>query len=110
MIPRYSLPEMAAVWSDEARLAHWLEIELLAVEAWAELGQIPDEDVAACRARASFTVEAVFERERVTRHDVAAFVDVIAASIWHRSNDRVIAGCRISRKHVRNAGSPLPRS
>ncbi len=81
MIPRYSLPEMAAVWSDEARLAHWLEIELLAVEAWAELGQIPDEDAAACRARASFTVEAVFERERVTRHDVAAFVDVVAASI-----------------------------
>jgi len=81
VIPRYSLPEMAAVWSDEARLAHWLEIELLAVEAWAELGQIPDEDAAACRARASFTVEAVFERERVTRHDVAAFVDVVAASI-----------------------------
>ena len=81
MIPRYSLPEMAAVWSDEARLAHWLEIELLAVEAWAELGQIPDEDAATCRARASFTVEAVFERERMTRHDVAAFVDVVAASI-----------------------------
>jgi adenylosuccinate lyase len=81
LIPRYSLPEMAAVWSDEARLTHWLEIELLAVEAWAELGQIPDEDAAACRARASFTVEAVFERERVTRHDVAAFVDVVAASI-----------------------------
>ena len=81
MIPRYSLPEMAAVWSDEARLTHWLEIELLAVEAWAELGRIPDEDAAACRARASFTVEAVFERERVTRHDVAAFVDVVAASI-----------------------------
>ena len=81
MIPRYSLPEMAAVWSDEARLTHWLEIELLAVEAWAELGQIPDEDAATCRARASFTVEAVFERERMTRHDVAAFVDVVAASI-----------------------------
>ncbi len=38
MIPRYRLPEMAAVWSDEARLANWLEIELLAVEALAELG------------------------------------------------------------------------
>ena len=81
MIPRYSLPEMAAVWSDEARLAHWLEIELLAAEAWAELGRIPDEDAATCRDRASFTLEEVFERERVTRHDVAAFVDVVAASI-----------------------------
>ena len=59
MIPRYSLPEMAAVWSDERRLASWLEIELLAVEAWAELGTIPADDAATCRARASFTVEAV---------------------------------------------------
>ena len=57
LIPRYSLPEMAAVWSDEARLANWLEIELLAVEAWAELGRIPPEDARAIRERASFTVE-----------------------------------------------------
>ncbi len=81
MIPRYEVPEIAAVWSDEARMANWLEIELLAVEAWAELGVIPDEDARACRVRASFTAEAVNERERVTRHDVAAFVDVVAASI-----------------------------
>jgi adenylosuccinate lyase len=81
LIPRYSLPEMAAVWSDAARLGHWLEIELLAVEAWAELGAIPAEDAAACRERAGFTVEAVEERERVTRHDIAAFVDVVSASI-----------------------------
>jgi adenylosuccinate lyase len=81
VIPRYEVPEIAAVWSDEARMANWLEIELLAVEAWAELGMIPDEDARTCRARASFTAEAVNERERVTRHDVAAFVDVVAASI-----------------------------
>ena len=81
MIPRYSLPEVAAVWSDEARLANWLEIELLAVEAWAELGQIPVEDARAIRSRASFTVEDVLAAERVTRHDVAAFVQVVAASV-----------------------------
>jgi adenylosuccinate lyase len=81
LIPRYGLPEMSAVWSDETRLANWLEIELLAVEAWSQLGAIPSEDAAACRERAAFTVEAVEERERVTRHDVAAFVDVVAASI-----------------------------
>ena len=81
MIPRYDVPELAAVWSDRARLGHWLEIELLAVEAWAELGRIPAPDAAACRERASFTVEAVLEREEITRHDVAAFVDVVAASI-----------------------------
>src|SRR6266496_3505715 len=63
------------------RMANWLEIELLAVEAWSELGAIPETDARTCRERASFTVEALNERERVTRHDVAAFVDVVAASI-----------------------------
>jgi adenylosuccinate lyase len=81
MIPRYDVPEMAAVWSDDARLANWLEIELLAVEARAELGQVPVADARACRERASFSVEAVGEREEITRHDVASFVDVVASSI-----------------------------
>jgi len=81
VIPRYEVSEVAAVWSDHARMEHWLEIELLAVEAWAELGVIPAADAAACRERASFTVEAVLEREAVTRHDVAAFIDVVAGSI-----------------------------
>ena len=81
MIERYEVPEIAAVWSDEARMANWLQIELLAVEAWAELGTIPPEDAAACRERASFDVTAVLERERTTRHDVAAFIDEVAASI-----------------------------
>jgi adenylosuccinate lyase len=81
VISRYEVPEVADVWSDQARMASWLEIELLAVEAWSELGVIPEADARACRERASFTVEAVNERERVTRHDVAAFVDVVAASI-----------------------------
>jgi adenylosuccinate lyase len=80
VIPRYEVPEVAAIWSDRARMTHWLEIELLAVEAWAELGVVPPADAAACRERASFTVEAVQEREAVTRHDIAAFVDVVAAS------------------------------
>jgi adenylosuccinate lyase len=81
VIPRYRVAEIEAVWSDEARLANWLEIELLAVEAQAELGIVPADDAAACRRRAAFTVEAVAERETATRHDVAAFVDVVAASI-----------------------------
>ncbi len=81
MIPRYSLPEMADVWADQTRLANWLEIELLAVEAWARLGRIPVADAETCRARGAFTVEAVAQREAVTQHDVAAFVDVVAASI-----------------------------
>jgi adenylosuccinate lyase len=59
----------------------WLEVELAATEAWAEEGVVPSEAAAAARERAAFTVEAVEERERITDHDVAAFVDVVAASV-----------------------------
>jgi adenylosuccinate lyase len=83
LIPRYSLPEMADVWSDQTRLANWLEIELLAVEAWAQLGRVPGADAQACRTRGAFTLQAVADREATTHHDVAAFVDVVAASIGH---------------------------
>jgi adenylosuccinate lyase len=51
VIPRYEVPEIAAIWSDETRMANWLEIELLAVEAWAELGTVPGAEAAACRDR-----------------------------------------------------------
>jgi adenylosuccinate lyase len=81
MIPRYVLPEMAAVWSDDARLGHWLEIEILVAEALAGLGFVPDADAREIRASASFDAERVAEVERVTRHDVAAFVQVVAASV-----------------------------
>ncbi len=81
MIARYDVPEIAGIWSDRERMARWLEIELLVVEAWADVGRIPQGDAAACRERASFEVDAVRARERETRHDVAAFVDVVAASI-----------------------------
>jgi adenylosuccinate lyase len=72
---------MAAIWSDEARLANWLEIEILAVEAWAELGRIPPEAATAVRTRASFSLERVQELEAVTRHDVAAFVQCVGESV-----------------------------
>ena len=81
MIPRYSLPEMAAVWSDQARLGHWLEIEILAVEAWARLGAVPEEDAREVRAKAAFDLERVGELERVTKHDVAAFVQDVGDSV-----------------------------
>jgi adenylosuccinate lyase len=85
VIPRYSLPEMAALFTDEARLAMWLEVELLAVEGWAEVGEIPADAAKAVRARApkvdGALVAAVAERERVTDHDVAAFVDVVQDAI-----------------------------
>ena len=81
MIERYSLPEMAAIWTDDAKIARWLEIELLATDAHVDLGVVPAADAAACRARANVTAAEVLEREKVTDHDVAAFVDIVQASI-----------------------------
>ena len=85
MIPRYSLPEMSGVFSDVERFRRWLEIELLATEAHAQLGLVPAEDSARCRERAPEVdeafVQAVLDREAVTDHDVAAFVDVVQSAI-----------------------------
>jgi adenylosuccinate lyase len=72
---------MAAVWSDDARLRHWLEIEILAVEAWARLGVVPEADARQVRERAVFDPARVEELERDTRHDVAAFVQDVAESV-----------------------------
>jgi adenylosuccinate lyase len=81
MIPRYTLPEMAAVWSEETRLRQWLRIEVLACEAWARLGRIPEKDVRQIRERAAVTVARVQELEDTTQHDVAAFVQAAAESV-----------------------------
>jgi adenylosuccinate lyase len=81
MIPRYSLPEMTDLFTDQAKFGAWLEVEILATEAWAELGVVPKEDAAAVRARAGFDVDAIEARELVTEHDVAAFVDVVQETI-----------------------------
>ena len=77
MIARYARPEMAARWTDEAKFASWLEVEILACEGWAAIGVIPAADAASIRERAAFSVDAINERERITDHDVAAFVDVV---------------------------------
>jgi adenylosuccinate lyase len=76
---------MARLFSDESRFAAWLEVELLATEAWSKLGLVPAEDAAACRERAPHVdaalVQAISDREAVTDHDVAAFVDVVQERI-----------------------------
>jgi len=72
---------MGAVWSEQRKLDCWLVVELAAVDVLAETGVVPADDAAEIRDRASFTVEAVKEREKVTDHDVAAFVDVVASSV-----------------------------
>src|SRR5215203_1940108 len=76
MIERYTRPEIGAVWTDEARMTAWRDVEVAAAGA---LDGPSDADLQAIRT-ATFTVEAVNERERVTDHDVAAFVDVLGSS------------------------------
>ena len=73
---------MSAIWSDEARLARWLEVELAALEGWAETGVVPRESIDAIRERAAVpTPERVAEIEARTHHDVAAFVDAVAEGL-----------------------------
>ncbi|CAN5329465.1 adenylosuccinate lyase [soil metagenome] len=81
MIERYTLPEMAAVWSVAHKLAVWKEVETLVLEAWAEQGVAPGEAAAALRRAPEVDVVAWKQREAETHHDIAAFVDVLAASV-----------------------------
>jgi len=85
VIERYSLPEMDAIFSDVARFSRYLDIELHALDGQAAVGVVPVAAAAACRARAPRIDEAfvhqVAEREAVTNHDVAAFVDVVQQAI-----------------------------
>jgi adenylosuccinate lyase len=79
VIPRYTLPEMAAVWSEEGKLRTWLRIEVLACEAWGRLGRIPERDLSQIRELAEApTPKRVAEIEERTNHDVAAFVQAVA--------------------------------
>jgi len=85
MIDRYALPEMANLFADAARMQRWVDIELLATDAQERLGVVPAGTADACRTNApvvdSAFVGAVSEREAVTNHDVAAFVDVLQQHI-----------------------------
>ncbi len=78
MIPRYTLPEMAAIWSEERKLAVWQEVEALVAEGWSELGVAPAEAAAAVRQAAPVDPGKWKEREEITNHDLAAFVDLLA--------------------------------
>lgn len=81
MIERYTRPEMGAIWTEENRFNAWLEVELLACEAWSELGVIPKEDVEKLRDKASFDVERIYEIEAETRHDVVAFTRAVSETV-----------------------------
>jgi adenylosuccinate lyase len=81
MIARYTLPEMAAIWTDQRKYEIWLEIETLACEAQAEFGHIPRADADEIRAKAKFNLAEIEEIERRTNHDVIAFLENVASSV-----------------------------
>ncbi len=85
MIDRYTLPAMAEIWREENKFQKWLEIEILAVEAWAKLGLVPTESLERIKKRAGFQVERVKEIERITHHDVIAFLTNLAENLGEDS-------------------------
>ncbi|MCD1871009.1 adenylosuccinate lyase [Listeria monocytogenes] len=81
MLERYTRKEMGNIWTEQNRYQAWLEVEILACEAWAELDDIPKEDVAKIRANAKFDVDRIHEIELETRHDVVAFTRSVSESL-----------------------------
>lgn len=86
MLERYSRPEMAAIWTEENKYRAWLEVEILADEAWAELGEIPKEDVTKIREKADFDIDRILEIEQDTRHDVVAFTRAVSETLGEERN------------------------
>ncbi|WP_277586357.1 adenylosuccinate lyase [Psychrobacillus antarcticus] len=81
MIERYTRPEMGAIWTEQNKYNAWLEVEILACEAWAEIGDIPKEDTLLLRKNASFDVDRILEIEKETRHDVVAFTRAVSETL-----------------------------
>ena len=84
MIERYSRPRMKKIWSDKNKFDQWLKVEIAACEAWAELGEIPQEDIVRIR-KASYNLNRVAEFLRVTHHDMTAFLNSVAESLGTES-------------------------
>lgn len=81
MLERYTRPEMNKVWTDENKYEAWLQVEIAATNAWAELGELPKQDAKKIAEKASFTTERVAELEAITHHDVVAFTRTVSESL-----------------------------
>ncbi|MFH1277757.1 MAG: adenylosuccinate lyase [Candidatus Eisenbacteria bacterium] len=81
MIPRYTRPALGAVWTDERRFEHWLRIEIAVAEAMARRGEVPEEAVRNIKAKAEADAGRIAEIEKVTRHDVIAFLECVEESV-----------------------------
>ncbi|HEY3347038.1 MAG TPA: adenylosuccinate lyase, partial [Nitrospirota bacterium] len=85
MIERYSRPEMTAIWAPENKYRKWLQVEILACEAWAKLGRIPAESLKNIKKKADFNVARIDEIEQVVKHDVIAFLTAVADHVGEDS-------------------------
>src|SRR5581483_9701951 len=85
MIPRYTLPEMGAVWTEENRFRKWLDVEIAVSDVHAEMGTIPAEAVQVIKKKANFNVDRINELEKITRHDVIAFTTSVAEYVGPES-------------------------
>jgi adenylosuccinate lyase len=85
MIERYTLPEMGAIWTEEAKMQAWLDVEIAAVKAWQTLGKVPDEAAAEIQEKARFDAVRVAEIEATTNHDVIAFLTNVAEYVGDAS-------------------------
>lgn len=81
MIPRYTLPEMGSVWSEQAKFDSWLKVEVAACEAWARLGRVPRKDLAVIKKRAGFSLKRIEAIEKKTNHDLIAFLTSVAEKV-----------------------------
>lgn len=81
MIERYSRPAMRAVWTEQRKFEAYLKVEILAAEAWSELGVIPKEDVEKLWAKATFDIDRIKEIEEQTRHDIVAFTRAVSETL-----------------------------
>ncbi len=81
MIPRYSLPDMERIWSDENKFNTWLKVELLACEALCELGEIPKESLKKIKDKSKFDIKRIHQIEKVVKHDVIAFLTSISEKV-----------------------------
>ena len=81
MIERYSRKQMRDIWSDDSKYKAWLQVEILADEAWCRLGQIPEDDMQKIRDNASFDINRIQEIELSTRHDVIAFTRAVSETL-----------------------------
>ncbi len=91
MIERYTRKEMGHIWSEKNKYDAWLEVEILACEAWSELGFIPKEDVKNLRKNASFDVKRIAEIEQETRHDVVAFTRCVSETLGDEKKWSIMA-------------------